>query len=136
VAGTERGAGGGDGDAAQELELGRAAKRAQGTRAAFSARLTGISRQKGHKNANLAHLKKNEALRFYATMAAISSNGQLCQGLFCTTIPYLYRISYITYHVSRATHHVGRAWARYIGYMCYIMSVYGNTDSYRLQATY
>jgi hypothetical protein len=30
--------------------------------------LTGISRQKGHKN-------KNEALRFYATMAAISSNG-------------------------------------------------------------
>jgi hypothetical protein len=48
VAGTERGAGGGD--AAQELEP--HAKRAQGTRAAFSARLTGISRRKGHKNAN------------------------------------------------------------------------------------
>jgi hypothetical protein len=73
VAGTERGAGGGD--AAQELEpQPQKERRAPELRAAFSARLTGISRRKGHKNASSGSLKKNEALRFCATMAAISSN--------------------------------------------------------------
>jgi hypothetical protein len=49
VAGTERGAGGGD--AAQGLEP-QKERRAPELLSAFSARLTGISRQKGHKNAN------------------------------------------------------------------------------------
>jgi hypothetical protein len=34
-----------------------------------------MSRRKGHKNANFGPLKKNEVLRFYAFLAAISSNG-------------------------------------------------------------
>jgi hypothetical protein len=61
VAGTERGAGGGD--AAQELEP-QKEKRAQGTRASFSARLTGISRQKGHKNASFWLNKKKRGAAF------------------------------------------------------------------------
>jgi hypothetical protein len=50
--------------------------------------LTGISRRKGHKNANFGPLKTSEALRFYATMAAICSN--LKYGL------WLYLLVYVT----------------------------------------
>jgi hypothetical protein len=82
VTGTERGTGGGD----KALSCGwwwcfasrgldpQKERRAQGTRAAGCFQCA-IGRKKGHKNANFGLKKKNEALRFDATVGGFSSDG-------------------------------------------------------------